>query len=132
MVLSDKSDAFGKPMLKLSWRLQEIDRHTIRRGCELFAAYAGAIGLGRARMSYNLTDRHFDSLISTACHHSGTTRMSTDPRNGVVDANCKVHGIDNLFIASSSVFPTFSWVNPTLTITALALRLGDHLSKEYG
>ena len=132
VVLSAQKDRFDQPMLKLSWRLQEADRHTIRRGFELFSAYVGAIDMGRMRMSYDLYGSHFDSLISTACHHSGTTRMSIDPRQGVVDANCKVHGVDNLYVASSSVFPTYSWVNPTLTITALALRLGDHLSTEFG
>jgi choline dehydrogenase-like flavoprotein len=63
-------------------------------------------------------------------HHMGTTRMSDDPMQGVVDRNCKVHGIDNLFVAGSSVFPTGGFVNPTLTLTALAHRLGDHLREQ--
>jgi choline dehydrogenase-like flavoprotein len=62
-------------------------------------------------------------------HHLGTTRMSNDPRQGVVDADCKVHDVDNLYIASSSVFPTYSASNPTLNLIALTLRLGDHLKK---
>jgi len=62
----------------------------------------------------------------------GTTRMSTDPKMGVVDANCKVHGISNLFVAGSSVFPTGGIANPTLTIIALAIRLADHLKSAYG
>jgi choline dehydrogenase-like flavoprotein len=57
----------------------------------------------------------------------GTTRMAADPRQGVVDADCRVHGIDNLYVAGSSVFPTCGAANPTLTIVALALRLADHL-----
>ena len=60
-------------------------------------------------------------------HHLGTTRMSADRSGGVVDPDCRVHGIDNLFVASSSVFPTSSHANPTLTIVALAIRLADHL-----
>ncbi len=60
-------------------------------------------------------------------HHMGTTRMADDRRAGVVNANCRVHGVENLFVAGSSVFPTSGWANPTLTILALALRLGDHL-----
>jgi len=60
-------------------------------------------------------------------HHMGTTRMSESPKSGVVDANCCVHGIANLYIASSSVFPTCGFANPTLTILALALRLADHI-----
>jgi len=65
-------------------------------------------------------------------HNIGGTRMHEDPSRGVVDANCKVHGIDNLFVASSSVFPTGSHANPTLTIVALSVRLGDHLLESSG
>ncbi|MDT8406008.1 MAG: GMC family oxidoreductase [Methylococcales bacterium] len=73
----------------------------------------------------------FDPLISNhpigGYHHMGTTRMADNPRHGVVDAEGKVHGIDNLYIAGSSVFPTVDWANPTLTILALSLRLAEHL-----
>ncbi len=62
-------------------------------------------------------------------HHMGTTRMHVDPRQGVVDENSQVHGTSNLFIAGSSVFPSGGYANPTLTIVALALRLGDHLKR---
>jgi choline dehydrogenase-like flavoprotein len=58
----------------------------------------------------------------------GTTRMSEDPANGVVDSNCRVHGVKNLFVAGSSVFPSVGFSNPTLTIIALACRLADHLN----
>ena len=61
-------------------------------------------------------------------HHIGTTRMDPDPRRGVVDTDCRVHGVRNLYIASSSVFPTGGFSNPTLTILALAMRLADHLA----
>ncbi|MGR8919984.1 MAG: GMC oxidoreductase, partial [Gammaproteobacteria bacterium] len=65
-------------------------------------------------------------------HHIGTARMSSDPRAGVVDADCRVHGYDNLYLAGSAVFPTASWANPTLTIVALAHRLADHLRARHG
>jgi choline dehydrogenase-like flavoprotein len=57
----------------------------------------------------------------------GTTRMHDEPHHGVVDAHCRVHGLQNLFITGSSVFPTGGFANPTLTVIALALRLSDHL-----
>jgi len=60
-------------------------------------------------------------------HHMGTTRMHDNPKKGVVDANCQIHGLKNIFIAGSSVFPTCGYSNPTLTIVALAIRLADHL-----
>jgi choline dehydrogenase-like flavoprotein len=76
-------------------------------------------------------DRTLADEIARACpvggHHIGATRMSFSPRSGVVDANCAVHGIPNLFVASASVFPTSSHANPTLTIVALSLRLAAHL-----
>ena len=62
-------------------------------------------------------------------HHMGTTRMHIDPKQGVVDQNCRVHGVSNLFIAGSSVFPTGGQANPTLTIIALAIRLADRVKK---
>jgi choline dehydrogenase-like flavoprotein len=62
-----------------------------------------------------------------AHHHAGTTRMSENPADGVVDANCRVHGVDNLYLAGASVFPTAGYANPTLTILALSLRLAGHL-----
>ena len=60
-------------------------------------------------------------------HHMGTTRMHPDPRQGVVDADCKVHEVANLFVAGSSVFPTSGQANPMLTLVALAIRLADHV-----
>jgi len=62
----------------------------------------------------------------------GTTRMHDDPKRGVVDSNCRVHGIENLFVAGSSVFPTSGAANPTFTILALTFRLADHLQKRLG
>jgi choline dehydrogenase-like flavoprotein len=73
-----------------------------------------------------------DEAVIETYHYIGTTRMADDPRRGVVDADCRVHGILNLFVAGSSVFPTGGTANPTLTIVALALRLSDHLKSNLG
>jgi choline dehydrogenase-like flavoprotein len=62
-------------------------------------------------------------------HHMGTTRMNTDPKKGVVDENCQVHGISNLFIAGPSVFPTGGYANPVLTTVALSLRMADYVKE---
>jgi choline dehydrogenase-like flavoprotein len=70
------------------------------------------------------------SWVKEGNHHSGATRMADDPRKGVVDRNCRVHGIENLYISSSSVFPTTGTANPTFTIIALAIRLADHLKQQ--
>lgn len=71
------------------------------------------------------------AFLSEAWHHMGTTLMHPDPRQGVVDANSKVHGIANLFAAGSGVFPTSGAANPTLTLVALSLRLSDHLKQIF-
>ena len=71
--------------------------------------------------------KHEIDEFNSSAHQLGTTRMSASPEEGVVDAQCRVHKVENLFIAGGSVFPTSSHANPTLTVVALALRLADHL-----
>jgi choline dehydrogenase-like flavoprotein len=72
------------------------------------------------------------AVIYGLCHHIGTTRIHTDRSQGVVDPDCKLHGVENLYLAGCSVFPTSGWANPTLTIVALAVRLADHLKNVLG
>jgi choline dehydrogenase-like flavoprotein len=78
---------------------------------------------------YTLPDPTEQFYSHTAHHIMGTTRMNGDPKKGVVDANCKVYGVSNLYVAGSSVFTTGGYANPTLTILALSLRLADHLNE---
>ena len=86
--------------------------------------------LRRAGLGY-IEPEKYDELpppgIRGGYHHMGTTRMSADPTRGVVDAACRVHGVSNVYVAGSSVFPTSGFANPTLTLVALAIRLADHL-----
>jgi choline dehydrogenase-like flavoprotein len=116
----------GLPRVDLSWRLSEVDRRCIRRSQAIIAGALAETGLGRVR--WMLGDDLRAWRVRGQYHHMGTTRMHTDPKQGVVDAQCRVHGISNLFVAGSSVFPTSSCGTPTLTIVALALRLADHLT----
>jgi glycine/D-amino acid oxidase-like deaminating enzyme len=125
VTLGSRHDAFGLPLAKLHWRLGDLDRRTIDVGSRLLAHEIGRLRLGRTRLEDMLSPAAADSFWS-ANHHIGTTRMADD---GVVDPDCRVHGIENLFVAGSSVFPTGGYVNPTLTIVALALRLADHIAK---
>ena len=89
----------------------------------------GRLGIGRVQLREWLLqdDTHWPSLVSGGWHDLGATRMHTDPRQGVVDTQCRVHGLANLYLAGGGVFPTAGSANPTLTIVALALRLADHL-----
>jgi choline dehydrogenase-like flavoprotein len=85
--------------------------------------------VGRIRVNdllYENDGRWLENL-SWFGHHMGTTRMSRSPGTGYVDADCRVHGIGNLYIAGASVFPTSGYANPTLTVLALTLRLVDHV-----
>jgi choline dehydrogenase-like flavoprotein len=72
---------------------------------------------------------HIEALALGRYQHMGTTRMFPTPNRGVVDEDCRVHGVENLYIAGSSVFPTGGWANPTLTILALGIRLADRVRR---
>jgi choline dehydrogenase-like flavoprotein len=63
-------------------------------------------------------------------HQIGTARMDQSERLGVVDTDCRVHGVNNLYVAGSAVFPTSGQANPTLMAVALAARLADHLTRQ--
>lgn len=133
--LGEECDALGMPRVELDWRVSEIDKRTIRVLVAELDTQMRREGSGHVDPAPWLSQPdvlwEHDPLISLHAiggyHHMGTTRMATDPRFGVVDSNCRVHGVANLFIAGSSVFPTSGWANPTLTALALALRMGDHL-----
>ena len=129
VTLEQERDALGMPRVRLDWKPATADRLTMAKTMQLVAQEFGRLGVGRVRVSELLLqdDLRWSDNLSWFGHHMGTTRMSADAKTGVVDPNCRVHGMENLFVASSSVFPTSGYANPTLTILALALRLGDHL-----
>jgi len=128
VTLGSRRDPFGLPVAQVAWRPVESDRISIRASQERLDAALRAAGIGRVQ--FMLGDEHPAVLWEGNFHHLGATRMHTDPNKGVVDADCRVHGIRNLYVAGSSVFPTYGCSNPTLTVVALALRLADHLRKE--
>lgn len=127
VTLSTERDAFGKPCARLDWRLTEQDWRNFVHMHELFAREIGASGLGRVRLNFDLESGVWPESVHGSHHHIGTTRMAGDPRHGVVNGQGRVHGVDNLYVAGSSVFPTSGQATPTLTIVALALRLAEHL-----
>lgn len=127
---SSSTDDFGMPRLVADIRFSEVDYDTIRTFVDLFKQRIEQTGLGTFHLS--AAEKEFlanpeKKKFNSNAHNIGTTRMSTSPESGVVDTDCKVHGIENLFIAGASVFPTSGHANPTLMIIALALRLGNHL-----
>ena len=131
VTLSAQRDALGLQKLRLDWRLTEQDRLSALEHMRSLVMEIGALDIGRVFNGGEYDDA-WPEIVGGGSHHMGTTRMHDDPRQGVVDPNCKVHGVDNLFVAGSSVFPTGGASNPTLTLIALALRLGDHLKSLLG
>ncbi len=127
VLLAEEKDALGMPRVKLDWRLNEIDIRSITKTHEIMDKAFRESGLGRVLLQ--LYEELPSPSIYGGWHHMGTTRMSQDPRKGVVDENSKVHGLSNLFIAGPSVFPTGGYANPSLTIVALSIRLADHIEK---
>lgn len=130
VALSEQKDALGLNRTRLSWRLKKTDADSLRGNLEAVARAFGGWGEGRVRILFPERDE-WTEAEGWGNHHLGTTRMAEDPKNGVVDAACRVHGIANLYIAGSSLYPTGGTVNPTLTLVALALRLSDHLKRGF-
>ncbi len=127
--LSEQRDQLGFRKITADWRCTELDKRTLRLATQLIGEEFGRLGLGRIKIhDWLLADNaEWPKDLWGFGHHMGTTRMAVDPNNGVVDKNCRVHTVENLYIAGSSVFPTGGYVNPTLTIVALTLRLSDQL-----
>lgn len=118
-------DSLGMPRVDLNWQVHPDDERDMRRALQILSSELSAAGLGRV---WTPTDG--ERLTWTTLpggHHMGTARMSEDPELGVVDANCRCHDVENLYIAGSAVFTTAGYANPTLTIVALAERLASHL-----
>ena len=126
LTLTTKRDVLDMPRLKLDMRVSDSDfaryRSTLKElGRQLLAARIGMLRI------HHKTRSEWLSVMDWGNHHLGTTRMSADPKKGVVDASQQVHGIPNLYVAGSSVFPTYGASNPTINLVALTLRLADHL-----
>lgn len=129
VTLGKRRDALGFPCAHLHWAMTEKDKRTMRVMAQTFGRELERLKLGTLHMDPWLSSDAltWPSDMVGGHHHMGTTRMSQSAESGIVDRDCKAHGLDNLYIAGSSVFPTSGYVNPTSTILALAMRLADHL-----
>jgi choline dehydrogenase-like flavoprotein len=134
VTLDDETDRFGIPRPILHWRRSALDKKTFRSTALALGAYFASGNMARLR----LDDWVFSEDLEFSCeggghcpggyHHLGGTRMSATSAEGVVDADCRVFGTANLFVAGSSVFPSGGYCNPTMTIVQLSLRLAHHLA----
>jgi choline dehydrogenase-like flavoprotein len=127
VTLSNECDALGQRRVQLNWQLSPIDILSMVRSQEIIDEELTRAGLGRLKIELNGDTPPPD--LHGGWHHMGTTRMHLNPKKGVVNENCRVHGISNLFIAGASVFPTCGYANPVLTTIALVVRLADHIKK---
>jgi choline dehydrogenase-like flavoprotein len=129
VTLSSQLDRLGMPRVKVDWRLGDLVRPTFDRTFALLSEELQKTGVADVTLDPPLEGRSWPAELEGTWHHMGTTRMHDSPREGVVDRNCKVHGMSNLYIAGSSVFPTVGANFPTITLTALALRLSTHITQ---
>jgi len=130
--LERERDPLGMRRARVTWRLTDRDRRTVRAMAQLLSSEFSRLDIGSVVPSQWLTETEaWPEALRGGPHHSGTTRMADDPRAGVVDRNGRLHGVDNLFVAGPSVFPTNGYANPALTTVALALRLAEHLQGAF-
>ena len=150
VMLGTNTDALGMRQVQLDWQYTATDRHRVIAGLRVMAEAIGAAGWGRVQLVLGgvHADAHdhmvsgefltiFRSIpdeidlsgfpVGVGFHHMCTTRMSDNPVQGVVDADCRMHEVDNLWVAGSSVFATGGTATPTFSIVALSIRLADHL-----
>jgi choline dehydrogenase-like flavoprotein len=132
VTLSDKRDRFGTPLPRVDWKIGATETLSMKRLARLLSDEFARVGLPRPRLAdWIAADDDSKAAFMDMAHPSSTTRMGTDPTASVVDTNSMVHGIDGLFVAGSSVFPTGGHANPTLMVLTLAIRLADHLKTRH-
>jgi choline dehydrogenase-like flavoprotein len=128
VTLGSERDAFGQNRLQLNWRISKTDMESAIRTQQIIGGALEKAGFGQ--FYQQLEEPVPPANTEGGYHHMGTTRMHEDPKHGVVNADCQMHGVRNLFIAGPSVFPTGGYANPVLTIIALSLRLADYLKQQ--
>lgn len=125
VTLGSKTDFFGMPQADVRWEVSELDFRTVSSGLRLLREHV--FSGPNYRMLPNIASRLSDWLVGHGAHHMGTTRMSNSARDGVVDRDCRIHGLSNGFVAGSSVFATAGMANPMLTSLAIGFRLACHI-----
>ncbi len=127
ITLSSTKNELGQANIIINWKLTSQDFENMNIFHSKMKMSFEKIGLSFKLFPINYENEYYPNRLIPGKHHMGTTRMNNDPNLGVVDENCKIHGVSNLYVASSSVFPTSGQANPTMTIVALAIKLADHI-----
>jgi choline dehydrogenase-like flavoprotein len=126
MLLAER-DKHAIPRVHIDWRRSDEDIVAAHRGFIVLREALSRTGVCRLEFDDSKLHERLASAAPIWSHHLGTTRMAMSPSNGVVDTNCAIFDLPNVYVASSAVFPTGSHANPTLTIVALSLRMAEHL-----
>lgn len=129
VTLSNVKDRLGMPELDMHWKLNAQDLDSYGRFEKELLQRMERSGFKLRRFKHDLDDEGWPTYTAPGAHLMGTTRMSDDPHQGVVDRDSRIHGIANLYVAGSSVFPTSGMANPTLMLVALSVRLADHIKQ---
>lgn len=129
ITLGETLDPFGLPRMRIHWTLGSLEKRTVIEAQRVLAEEIERAKVGKFFSFLPTLEERWPDKLARSSHHMGTTRMSRDPRDGVVDENCRVHGIDNLFIAGGSVLPTSGVMMVTFNILTLAFRLASHLKR---
>ncbi len=127
VTLGRDRDILGCAKARVDWDVTELDRKTMVVFHQLLRRECQRLRIGELRSPLLRSEITDFPITKDASHHMGTTRMGADPASSVVDSDCRVHSILNLYLAGSSLFPTGGYANPTATIAALGVRLADHL-----
>ncbi len=130
VTLSSKRDQLGMSRVRVDWRLGTLVQRTFDRTFAILAEELKCSGVAEVILDPPLEGGEWPSDLVGTWHHMGTTRIHDSPKHGVVDRDCRVHGMTNLYVAGSSIFPTAGANFPTTTITALTLKLSDHIVKK--
>ncbi len=128
VMLGERTDRYGLPLVRTDWRVGQQDKDSQLALAQILQREFRRLSLPEPQVAdWVRTGRHEEAVFCDGCHPTGTTRMARSPRDGVVDPDCQVHGVDGLYISSSSVFPTAGHANPTMMILAMSVRLAEHL-----
>jgi choline dehydrogenase-like flavoprotein len=125
VMLAPEDDCYGRPLALVRHSPTPLDRRSLIELHRVLADELRAAGFGR--LTSDLAEADPWPITDDASHHMGATRMGTSVATSVVDADCRLHTVPNVYVAGSSVFPTSGYANPTYTIVALAIRLAAHL-----
>jgi choline dehydrogenase-like flavoprotein len=131
--LNDQQDAMGMRRVSLQWHISSMTVRTIQETARLVSSEFKAAGIAEVKLEpwVDGPAANATKWMADVFHQAGGLRMSDSDQEGVVDRDCKVFGVSNLYVASSAVFPTSSFSNPTMTTIALSIRICDTIKKAF-